>query len=107
MNNWKGERSEPRGRTGNEPHLHDMPIFTLHAIGRVSSSLTNRLEAPKQGNEGAPNAWLEFKVEFEDALRDLRVGEDILVLTWLHQADRQTLRVHPRDDLAVATRGVF
>lgn len=82
-------------------------MITLNPIGLVRSPLTSRAEAPKQGNEGAPAAWLEFEPELEPALRDLQVGEEILVLTWLDRSDRATLRVHPRDDLSVPMRGVF
>lgn len=80
---------------------------TLDPIGHVESSLTDREHAPKQGNEGAPSAWLVFRPEVEDGLRDLQLGEEILVLIWLHRADRDTLRVHPRDDPSAPMRGVF
>ena len=56
-------------------------MFTVMPIGHVSSSLVDREHAPKQGNEGAPEAWLVFKPEFQEGLRDLRTGEEILVLT--------------------------
>jgi tRNA-Thr(GGU) m(6)t(6)A37 methyltransferase TsaA len=82
-------------------------MFTLRPIGRVGSSLLERDDAPRQGDEGAPEAWLLFAPEFEAGLRDLRVGEEVLLLTWLDRADRETLRVHPRDDPAVPLRGVF
>jgi tRNA (Thr-GGU) A37 N-methylase len=73
-------------------------MFTVMPIGHVSSSLVDREHAPKQGNEGAPEAWLNFKPEFQEGLRDLRVGAEILVLTWLDRAHRDVLSVHPRDD---------
>ncbi|HSL68843.1 MAG TPA: tRNA (N6-threonylcarbamoyladenosine(37)-N6)-methyltransferase TrmO [Longimicrobiales bacterium] len=82
-------------------------VFTIAAIGRVRSPLQQRAEAPKQGNEGAPPAWLEFEPEFAIALRDLAVGEEILLLTWLDRADRSILQVHPRDDESAPLRGVF
>ena len=82
-------------------------MFTLRPIGRVSSSLSDSTQAPKQGNEGAPAAWLEFIPEVAPGLRDLRVGDEVLVLTWLHQGDRSTLAVHPRDDTTQSLRGVF
>jgi tRNA-Thr(GGU) m(6)t(6)A37 methyltransferase TsaA len=82
-------------------------VFTVKPIGRVSSPLTDLNQAPKQGDEGAPDAWLEFTPDVEPGLRDLRVGDDVLVLTWLDRADRGTLRVHPRDDPSVPLRGVF
>ena len=83
------------------------PALTLRPIGRVRSSLTELARAPKQGDEGAPEAWLDFAPAVEPGLRDLRAGDEVLVLTWLDRADRDTLRVHPRDDPAVPLRGVF
>lgn len=80
---------------------------TLTIIGRVESPLADPALAPKQGSEGAPQAWLVFGASVADGLADLRAGEEILVLTWLHQADRSTLRVHPRDDLSRPRMGVF
>lgn len=82
-------------------------MFTLIPIGRVSSTLTDPEDAPKQGNEGAPDAWLVFEPELADGLRDLREGDEILVLTWLDRADRAALAVHPRDDASAPLRGVF
>ncbi|HEY6364191.1 MAG TPA: tRNA (N6-threonylcarbamoyladenosine(37)-N6)-methyltransferase TrmO [Candidatus Binatia bacterium] len=82
-------------------------MYTVMPIGHVSSSLVDREHAPKQSNEGAPEAWLVFKPEFQEGLRDLRAGEEILVLTWLDRADRDLLTVHPRDDQNAPLRGVF
>ncbi len=82
-------------------------MFTLRPIGYVRSPLVAREHAPKQGNEGAPEAWLDLLPEFQEAARDLQVGEEILVLTWLDRSDRETLRVHPRDDQSAPQRGVF
>jgi tRNA-Thr(GGU) m(6)t(6)A37 methyltransferase TsaA len=83
------------------------PAITLVPIGHVRSPLADPAAAPKQGNEGAPEAWLEFEPRFEEGLRELRAGDEILVLTWLHRGDRRTLRVHPRDDMSAPLRGVF
>lgn len=80
---------------------------TLDPIGHVESPLTDREHTPKQGNEDAPPAWLVFQPQFEDGLRDLQIDDEILVLTWLHRADRTTLRVHPRDNLNTPQLGVF
>ena len=88
-------------------HTQSRDVFTIRPIGRVRSRLIDREQAPKQGDEGAPDAWLEFAPDVEPGLRDLRVGDEVLVLTWLDQADRGTLRVHPRDDPSVPLRGVF
>jgi tRNA-Thr(GGU) m(6)t(6)A37 methyltransferase TsaA len=82
-------------------------VFTLKPIGYVRSPLKERANAPKQGNEGSPEAWLEFQPEFQEGLVDLRPGDEILVLTWLDRAVRETLSVHPRDDLSAPLRGVF
>ena len=82
-------------------------MFTLRPIGRVRSPLTDRDHAPKQGDEGAPDAWLELAPEVEPGVRDLRAGDEVLVLTWLDRADRAMLRVHPRDDTSAPLRGVF
>ena len=84
---------------------HGSPVLTV--VGVVESSLTDPGAAPKQGDEGAPRAWLAFEPVYWDALRDLRPGEEVLVLTWLHLADRETLAVHPRDDPSRPLTGVF
>ena len=81
--------------------------FLIHPVGRVASSLTEREAAPNQADEGAPEAWLVFEPEVAEALRDLRSGDDILVLTWLDRADRQVQSVHPRGDLSRPLTGVF
>jgi len=81
--------------------------FELVPIGRVASPLTDRAQAPKQGFEGGPDAWLVLDPAVLDGLDGLRPGDAIIVLTWLHHADRDVLRVHPRDDPATPERGVF
>ena len=79
----------------------------LTPIGRVVSPLTDPASAPKQGDEGAPDAWLEFEASVADGLADLRPGDRVIVLTWLDRARRDVLRVHPRDDPANPETGVF
>ena len=79
----------------------------LRQIGTVESSLTDAQSAPKQGPEGAPDAWLAFEEELLEGLADVRPGDRVVVLTWLDRAERDVLRVHPRDDLAAPLRGVF
>jgi tRNA-Thr(GGU) m(6)t(6)A37 methyltransferase TsaA len=81
--------------------------FELKPIGRVESSLTDTASAPKQGDEGAPEAWLVFEPSVLEALDGIRAGDRVIVLTWLDRADRAILRVHPRDDPANPMRGVF
>ena len=81
--------------------------YTLTPIGVVRSSLTALAEAPMQGREGAPSAWLELVPSVHAGLDGLRVGDAIIVITWLHQAQRNVLTVHPRDDLTRPQTGVF
>jgi tRNA-Thr(GGU) m(6)t(6)A37 methyltransferase TsaA len=76
-------------------------------IGRVHSTLERRDQAPKQGSEGAPDARLEIFPEFVAGLEGIAVGDEIIVLTWLHQGERQVLKVHPRDDETRPQVGVF
>jgi tRNA-Thr(GGU) m(6)t(6)A37 methyltransferase TsaA len=83
------------------------PDFQLTAIGYVQSPLTDPATAPKQGHEGAPAATLVFDPRVRAGLDGLRAGDEIIVLTWLHRADREVLRVHPRDDPANPMQGVF
>lgn len=79
----------------------------LRAIGSVSSPLTDPGTAPKQGDEGAPEATLEVSSEFARALEGVSAGDEILVLTWLDRADREVLSTHPRDDRSRPAIGVF
>ena len=76
-------------------------------IGVVESPLTDRQDAPKQGHEGAPDAWLVFEADVLEGLHGIAPGDRLVVLTWLDRADRDVLRVHPRDDPANPMRGVF
>jgi tRNA-Thr(GGU) m(6)t(6)A37 methyltransferase TsaA len=69
--------------------------------------LTDRVSAPKQGSEGAPDAWIVFDDDVREGLGDLRAGDEVFVLTWLHEADRDVLAVHPRDDPSRPVTGVF
>jgi tRNA-Thr(GGU) m(6)t(6)A37 methyltransferase TsaA len=81
--------------------------YEVRAIGHVESPLVDRETAPKQGTEGAPEAWLVFDPEVAEGVRDLAVGADVFVLTWLHLAQRDVLAVHPRDDPRNPETGVF
>ena len=81
--------------------------FELKPIGWVESTLIDLAAAPKQGHEGAPEAWLVFQPGVLDGLDGLYAGDEVIVLTWLHRADRGVLRVHPRDDPAKPLQGVF
>ena len=81
--------------------------FEIQPVGRVESTLVDLAQAPRQGDEGAPDAWLVFDAAFTDAMRDLGPGDDLLVLTWLDRADRSVTRVHPRGDQTRTEQGVF
>jgi tRNA-Thr(GGU) m(6)t(6)A37 methyltransferase TsaA len=69
--------------------------------------LTDLDSAPKQGDEGAPDAWIDFDPEVSDALRGVEVGDEILLLTWFDRADREVLTTHPRGDTSRSPTGVF
>jgi len=84
-----------------------MPEFEIRPIGTVESSLVDRSAAPRQGDEGSPDAWLLFDMRVAEGIRDLRVGTDVLVLTWLDRARRDVLAVHPRGDTKNRLTGVF
>lgn len=79
----------------------------LAPIGRISSPLADRADAPKQGDEGGPDAWVDLDPFYGEAARDLQPGDEILLLTWLDRGDRAVLSVHPRDDESAPPRGVF
>ena len=84
-----------------------MTGFQVEPIGWVESPLTERAQAPRQGDEGAPDAWLVFKPAVADGLRDIVPGTEVIVLTWLDRADRGVLVTQPRDDPARPPTGVF
>lgn len=82
-------------------------MFSVNPIGVVRSSLKLREHAPKQGSDGAPEAQLVFSEEFRPGLADVRPGDHLLVLTWLHQGKRDVLEVHPKGDPRLPLTGVF
>jgi len=79
----------------------------LRAIATVSSPLIRMSAAPKQGDEGAPDAWIVFDPSVLEALDGVREGDELIVLTWLDRADRDVLTVHPRGDATRPRQGVF
>jgi len=81
--------------------------IVLHPIGHVRSSLQDVRECPHQGSEGAPEAWIEVDEAYAQALDGIRAGSEIVLLTWLHLADRSMLQVHPRGDRNRPLTGVF
>ena len=81
--------------------------YLVQSIGIVHSSLKSCEGCPKQGWEGAPEAWLEIYTAFTDALDGITVGSEILILTWLHEGRRDLLKVHPRGNPNEPLRGTF
>ena len=81
--------------------------FPLRQIGTVRSVLKDIRDCPRQESEDAPGAWIEIEPQYLEALEGLNVGAEILVLTWLHSADRSILKVHPRGNPKNPIRGVF
>ena len=81
--------------------------FDVKMIGRVESNLTDLASAPRQADEGAPEAWLVFEPQMLEGLRSLRPGDEIILITWLDRARRDVLSVHPRGDTSRPQEGVF
>jgi tRNA-Thr(GGU) m(6)t(6)A37 methyltransferase TsaA len=81
--------------------------FYLRPIGVIRSILKKRSEAPKQGSEGAPDAWIEIEPWASQGLDRMKVGDKLWVITWFHQGHRDVLKVHPRSDPKRALTGVF
>ncbi len=81
--------------------------YVLYPIGFLQSPLKEPGEAPMQGHEGAPDAWLEVNASVAEGLEALAMGDEIIVITWLHKAQRDILKVHPRGDETTPLAGVF
>jgi tRNA-Thr(GGU) m(6)t(6)A37 methyltransferase TsaA len=79
----------------------------LHPVGVIHSALTSRADAPRQGREGAPDAWLDVDPSLAPALHGIAIGDELIVITWFHQSQRDVLQVHPRDDQRRPLAGVF
>jgi tRNA-Thr(GGU) m(6)t(6)A37 methyltransferase TsaA len=84
-----------------------MDEMKLVPIAYVNSDLRDRSEAPRQGDEGAPDAWLTFSADVVEGLRGITVGAELLVLTWFHLSDRKELLTRPRSDPNNPITGVF
>jgi tRNA-Thr(GGU) m(6)t(6)A37 methyltransferase TsaA len=84
-----------------------MTGFQVEPIGWVESPLTERAQAPRQGDEGGADAWLVFEPRVAEGLRDIAPGAWLIVLTWLDRADRDVLVTRPRDDPVRPPTGVF
>jgi len=81
--------------------------YAIEPVGVVRSQLTRLEDAPMQGDEGAPEAWLELTPQVAPGLAGIKVGDELIVLSWLHLAQRDVLQVHPRGDLNRPLTGVF
>src|SRR6266511_19185 len=81
--------------------------YAIEPIGVVRSELTRLEDAPMQGDEGAPEAWLELTPFASQGLAGIKAGDELILLTWLHLAERDVLQVHPRGDLNRPLTGVF
>jgi tRNA-Thr(GGU) m(6)t(6)A37 methyltransferase TsaA len=81
--------------------------YTIKPIGVIRSDLASRQAAPLQGREGAPDAWVEVQAAVAEGLERIVAGDEIILITWLHQAQRDTLKVHPRRDPNRPLTGVF
>jgi len=81
--------------------------YPLTPIGVIRSTLRTRRETPKQGCEGAPDAWLEMAPAIAQGLEGIAAGDEIIVITWLHRARRDVLKLHPRWDKRLPLTGVF
>ena len=103
INAWNLFNITTRQVAGWRPRLSKQMIqtreeYSLHPIGHIRSTLRALDEAPRQGSEGAPDAWLEVDPTFARGLFGIATGDEVIVVTWLHRADRDVLEVHPRDD---------
>ena len=81
--------------------------YMIEPIGVVRSELTRLEDAPMQGDEGAPEAWLDFTATAAPGLMGITIGDELIVITWLHLAERDILQVHPRGDPNRPLTGVF
>jgi tRNA-Thr(GGU) m(6)t(6)A37 methyltransferase TsaA len=81
--------------------------YSLYPIGFIHSPLKYREDAPRQGSEGAPDAWLEVNPTVAEGLDGIEAGDKIIVITWFHQAQRDILKLHPRGDETIPLTGVF
>src|ERR1051325_3562379 len=91
----------------NVDNVASMNSYILEPVGFIRSTVKGREDAPRQGPEGAPDGWLEIEPQFAEALLGMEVGLELIVITWLNQANREVLKGHPRSDESRALPGVF
>jgi tRNA-Thr(GGU) m(6)t(6)A37 methyltransferase TsaA len=87
--------------------VDDREGYVVQPIGVVRSTLREPADAPNQAFEGAPEAVLELDPAYTDALHRVGPGDQLIVLTWLHLADRDVLQTHPTGDPNIPLTGVF
>jgi len=107
VDNGNGYRNLSCGRQRLDAKIRILMNFEISPIGYVRSTLKERSGAPRQGWEGAPDASLEIDRAFVEALEGIEAGQEIWILTWLHESERTVLKVHPRDCLEKPLAGVF
>jgi tRNA-Thr(GGU) m(6)t(6)A37 methyltransferase TsaA len=103
----KKARSKEKARSTEKKQPAAEIYGPLYRVGMIRSTLTSRHGAPRQGDEGAPDAWLDVRAPFAKALEGIAAGDEIVVVTWLHRAVRDVLKVRPRGDMARPLTGVF
>jgi tRNA-Thr(GGU) m(6)t(6)A37 methyltransferase TsaA len=89
------------------PRRNRATLSQLRPVGVIRSTIKVRTGAPRQGSEGAPNAWLDVRRWAMKGLHGLNVGDELIIVTWLHRARRDVLQVHPRSDPRRRLAGVF
>src|ERR671931_1498019 len=87
--------------------MSNLDSYQLHPIGIVRSPLKDRDEAPNQGSEGAPDARIELAPSMQDGLDRIKAGDELIIVTWLHESRRDVLKTHPRGDESTPLAGVF
>jgi tRNA-Thr(GGU) m(6)t(6)A37 methyltransferase TsaA len=102
-----GEETEREEQSGIAMVDDYLETYLLRPIGIVRSSLKRREDCPHQGGEGAPEAWLEIDPTFVEGLDGIIPGRQLILLSWLHKAQRNVLKLHPRGDPQNPLRGVF
>jgi tRNA (Thr-GGU) A37 N-methylase len=86
--------------------MSEITAYSLNPIGFIRSSLKIREDAPKQGFEGASDAWLDVTAGVAEGLQGIAAGQEIILITWLHRASRDVLKTHPRSDLTLPLTGI-
>ncbi|MEP7284366.1 MAG: tRNA (N6-threonylcarbamoyladenosine(37)-N6)-methyltransferase TrmO [Chloroflexota bacterium] len=89
------------------PEIDDFIDYELHPIGLIHSPIKRREDAPSQGGEGAPDAWLDINSAVAEGLEGIAPGDELIVITWFHKSQRDVLKLHPRWDITIPLTGVF